>query len=997
MKGGPEKRFTEAPSGDIWALIHTGAKNARFLHSHDFGVQWYNSASTSDLTLAQFNTILAFHIDAQGYAHVVWTAWDVSPQTLRYSRGVPYGGHHDRSSWRWTHHTISPAAGRLSAAVDVVAIRQGTGWKVWLYWGLVSGGHRLTRLGVSAKGVISTEATIVDPGNSAGNWPIGGLEFGHVGDGFTASPSPHLFLTTASQRTAQDIRLHRAAYSSGTWAFGNTVLLETGSVGKSTIRSLWDGALLCTAWIRDADTAIRFATWDGVATAATRVDPPALPAGLGAINGLALSHDPDTDDIFLIIHDATDGDIRWTRFRRSNSTWDAWLNGPARTASADSQVQALPHPRFGNVDIVYSTDGRLFHHRLVALSRKPGAPSLLSPPNGRALDLNTNGASFDWRYNRASKGDSQQAYAFRRTIGTTTEWWNASSRAWQATEVMNASSRSSASFPAGLWLAGTYSWSIKTRSATGVDSDYSAARSVVSAVAPEIEVTSPFGLVYAESTPTVTWEYTGTEAQRDYEIRIVEAAGVIDENNPGPSVWTSGLVQSSIARAHTIGESLTGDRAYRAYVRVSSLSGLTSVWEHSDFSITILPPTGPSVGVVDELAYPTNIPRAQLNIKGRSNYMLPEWTYGQAGWEALSNATIAAEPADLATLIEESLRITTAAAGAASARTILGDPPAAPADEPAPTGPLAFPVLPGATYTAMAHLRAGVAARAGRVSIEWWTDDDGTGTLISTVDGNQVNLTDSSYTKALVSASAPGNAALARVVVTGLGAAAGGEVFYATRMSIHPGRSVDWQPGGYSNQQTVKVERSVDDGATWVLVLDRIKTDYWQNAVTFDRSIPFGRRVRYRAFTNVDLGSGSILTSAVSEESMVIFDTPAWIIRDPDDENGEIFALVQDLKRKDSEAITVHRTVGRSYPVLDSEGFQSGEGTMQVYLPASQIATARDLLSRPKTMLVQSPIGEVLYLRLHDRDYSVEALRNRIVDIDFIEMDSLTTSPVQSG
>ncbi len=994
INGAVERKFVEAPSGRQWVLVHTRSNGGRLFYSENQGATW---TAAGGVPYAQSSTILSFHIDAEGFAHVAWLHWDASPQHVHYSRGVPSA---NGRSFFWTTVRLTPAANRLGHDVDVVAFRRGTGWVVWLYFEWHDVGSRLARVGVSPSGALTVEATSIDPGpNTAGVLPFGGVQFAHTGDGVTPQTAPHVFALTASRRNlaggvVPDVRLHRGFYQSGDWTFGtDTVRLEQITIEETTAAFVFDGSLVCTAWCPTNSNVVRFATWDGAATTVARIDPPLLPTGVGTVNGLSISHDPVSDDIFLFIHDLTDGDIRWTRLSRAAGTWSPWAVAITRTAyNADNKVQALRHPRFGNVDIIYAnftsdTAGTLFHARVVALSRKPGVPALVAPANGALRDLNR-GATFTHDYVPAGPGDTQSAWTFRRRYGTITEFWNVGSQAWQATEVFNLGSAEATSFPPGVWPpATTYSWSVKTRSATSVESNYAPERTVVSTTAPVVEVTSPSGLIYTESTPLITFDYTADEPLRSYEMRVVVASSTIDPANPGPAVWTSGVVTSSVARQHRVDIPLDPDVAYRAYVRATSTAGLSSVWDYNDFSLTLLPPSGPLVGVVEDYAYPTEIPRARLNISGRTNYLDVSQDIGQVGWEALVNATVAPQEADLSQQIDASLRITTVAAGLASARTVIGSPPSVAPDLPQPRGPLDFPVLPGVTYTGLAAFRAGLASRAGRISIEWYDNDEGTGALISTSVGSQVNLTTTSYTQAFITAAAPTGARLGRVVVEALGSAGAGEVYYVTRMSLHPGSVAVWQPGGFAFSQTIRVERSDDEGRTWRTVIDRVRTDFWQRAVAVDRTMRLGKPSLYRAVTDVDLDKGAKLTSGLSPVSLATIESDDWIIRDPDDEAGEIFAYVTDLSRGDTEAAVAHRPAGREFPVIDSEGRQSPEGTLQIFVPQSAIPATVELLRRPKTLLVQSPIGEVVKMRFVQRDYAVDMIRHRTVDLNFYEME----------
>ena len=556
--------------------------------------------------------------------------------------------------------------------------------------------------------------------------------------------------------------------------------------------------------------------------------------------------------------------------------------------------------------------------------------------------------------------------------------------------VFNASALSRAEFVPNKWTTGTtYSWGIRTRSSTGADSAWSASRTVIASVAPDLVVNEPSGLTFGESTPLVEWTYTSVTPQRDFQVRIVPTSGVvIDPNDPLPSVWSSGVVGSSIARSIRVGTPLTNDTSYRAYVKCTDANGVVSGWAYSDFTVSIAPPEGPVVEVIDDENSATGVLRIRMDISGESNFLSATQWIGAGGWDVDANCTLAAQSDDSANQLLASLLVTSVAAGTAGAVTAVGSPPEAPFGQAALTRPLSFPVVGGQPYTALASFKAAGTTRAARISIRWYDDDDGTGALISTTVSTQVNADNVAYTQASVTALAPLGAKLARLGVEILGAVAGGEVFYVSRISLHPGRSLAWQPGGYAGIQTLRVERSLDGGTTWQTFIERIKPDYYQRVTTYDRTALFGREVQYRGYTDVDPGSGAVLSSAASVISEITVDSDTWVIRDPGDIDGEFRAYVVGYDRNDAEVVSVSRAAGREYPIIDSEGPQSGEGTLSIYVPPAQREVAYDVLRRVVTMVVQSPDGLMFLARFPERDYQVTDTRARLIEVRYVEVES---------
>jgi hypothetical protein len=170
-------------------------------------------------------------------------------------------------------------------------------------------------------------------------------------------------------------------------------------------------------------------------------------------------------------------------------------------------------------------------------------------------------------------------------------------------------------------------------------------------------------------------------------------------------------------------------------------------------------------------------------------------------------------------------------------------------------------------------------------------------------------------------------------------------------------------------------------------VIDRIRPSLAQQAIASDRTMPFGVDVRYRAYTDVDPGLGAVFTSEVSPTATINVDAERWAIRDPSDDEGEIYAYVVGHKRSDDESSSVHRPAGREYPIVDTEGLQAAVGTLSIFVPVADINAAIAVLRRVVPMIVQGPTGMLFLARFIRRDYQVELQRHRIIDVDYVEVN----------
>lgn len=993
ISGSPERRLALSPTGILWvAVVDTG--RIRFFSSANNGATWAH-AGDSDLSLGpgQSTAVPSFVIDADGYAHVCFVQWQRDPQTIIYARGTPRSG----GGWAWATKTVAPAGGRLDVDSDLTVFRNGTGWVAWIAFTYNTGvnGAKVARLDISANGTVTVTSTVHGPAINAAANQMKSISFAHNGDGKTPSAAPHVFLAVAPSTGSPTgtAYLYRVKYESGGWTWEAPVTFDTSiNVYSTVICSVYDGSRVFVVWAPNSSS-LEGAEWNGVAGSVTARNPPALPGGTGNVKAISLAVDPSTQDIYLVAYGQTNGNIIYSKFTRGTTSWSAWATAQARSASsADGQVQLVRYPSRDSIDVVYAEGPGPYtikSAQLIALTRAPNAPVLTAPPNGARVDLAA-GATFTWQYSAVSPGDTQQAWAFRRTYGggPTVEYWNAASQAWSGAIVWNPTDAAlpyAAAFAPGKWTTGTtYSWSVRTRSSTGADSPWATDRTVIATVAPVVTVTSPNGIYYGESTPLVQWIYTSINAQRDYQVRIVATSGItIDPNDPLPAVFDTGVVTSAVARNARVTTSLSDGTAYRAYVRVADINGVYSNWAYSDFTLSLEPPSGPLVEVYDEIWYATGVPRIRLDLLARSNFLSSAAARGQANWEVDANITLEAQPDDSANQLEAGLKFTSLASGTMGARTTPGSPPEAPPGRPQPLGPLSFPVVAGLPYTALAHFKTADQVRAARVVVRWYDADDGTGALISESIGNQITTGTTSYAQGFVTAEAPVGAVLARVCVQVLGAVAAGEIYYVSRPSFHPGRDLAWQSGGYADTQTMRVERSIDDGVTWIDVIDRVKPDIYQRVSLYDREMPFALDVMYRATTNVDVGGGSVLASSYSPIATFIVENDVWAIRDTMDDDREFNALVIDLREGDTDDAAVHWTAGAQFPTIDTEGVRAQRGSLELYVRPADVDTVVSILRSTQVMVAQSPIGRVYYMRFVERDYRAADIAARTITVDF--------------
>ena len=225
-----QRKIDRCSNGVVWASwVGADPQNICFAYSADNGVTWTNFNSAT-VPLHNGNGTInytpnhSFFIDKDDYAHVVYK--NLQDGFIYYRRGTPNAG---RTAWTWTAATGVVTTATYYNYPDVVAHREGTGWRVHVVLSGVDGGHNYgayARLDVSSSGSITT-------GVGIGNW-LGGtyvvsshtypsIDFNHTGDGKTvAGGTPHLYVAWSAgvTGTGKGIRFKKATYSGGAWTWG---------------------------------------------------------------------------------------------------------------------------------------------------------------------------------------------------------------------------------------------------------------------------------------------------------------------------------------------------------------------------------------------------------------------------------------------------------------------------------------------------------------------------------------------------------------------------------------------------------------------------------------------------------------------------------------------------------------------------------------------------------------------------------------------------------
>jgi hypothetical protein len=368
----------------------------------------------------------------------------------------------------------------------------------------------------------------------------------------------------------------------------------------------------------------------------------------------------------------TDGGVNWRNIVGGDGVLAApatsfiydFTNEPATTAA---RVRARAIDTIGEVSAWDESNANF----TIEHNRAPSAPLLVSPVNGSAADLNA-GFVLDWTPQDPDAGDSQSAYRLRRKVpgAAAYEFWNATTSAFQSTEVTNTSSTSQVTFAPGVWPNGTdYNFSVATRDSQGADGPYATDSTVTASTGPMVDVTAPTGTVTTTTRPVVSWTYADLEndPQQSYQVRVFDAQ-VYGATGFDPATataaWESGVVNSATARDRQVEVDLVQGTQYRAYVQCVG-GGQASAWAFEGFAINVTPPTAPVVVVTDEPARARVLVEVQGTDPGptydhtNSTFLVERSVDGGSRWRAVRGAErLAMDAAQFAAIYDYEQRLT---------------------------------------------------------------------------------------------------------------------------------------------------------------------------------------------------------------------------------------------------------------------------------------------------------------------------------------------------
>lgn len=365
-----QRKLDRCQNGVLWMMGGAdGAQNITPYFSVDNGKSWtwagYINLGGANILASNFSMF----IDLDDYCHIVWKqAGATGGRTdgaIYYLRGTPNAG---RTAYTWGAAQAHYTSDTFMNYPDIVAHREGTGWKVHIVCSYLNA----TPIGqidygsytITSGGVISLDArggqSAVYSAPTGHQYPS--IDFNHTGDGKTvAGGTPHLYVAWSAGSTGagKGIRFKKATYAAGAWTWGaereidNTVYINDVS---RWLNCLWDGSRVLIGGFLHNNTgpAVQLRFWERDAadtTTTPRITYSSAGGGLDRLYYGSMTYDSSGNVYFF----GTDSvSIQYRKWVRATTTLGPYVYLSPTTNTASSYVSVRRGSAGQTVDWVYT-------------------------------------------------------------------------------------------------------------------------------------------------------------------------------------------------------------------------------------------------------------------------------------------------------------------------------------------------------------------------------------------------------------------------------------------------------------------------------------------------------------------------------------------------------------------------------------------------------------------------------------------------------------------
>lgn len=591
-----QRKVDRCSNGVAWAMFWDGTGGSgtpmHFRYSTDGGGTWVDGGgfgfAGTGATYTPNGSFFIAYDQATGDERAVVVYKDRHDGHIYFRLGVPNAA---RTSWTWGAAVALWSATASADYPDVIAHREGTGWKAHAVFNYISAANTFTRY---ESVDIAADDTVV---KASGGAYIGGgypntnnihpsIDFNHTGDGKTvAGSTPHLYAAWSAGATGSGygIRFKKATYSGGSWTWGTEREIDSTrhvSFGTRWLNCLFDGTRVIIPAFLDSSSGVDLMLYERDAgdTATTTRALKVTAAAADQIGSGSSSYDSIGNVYFVGYYYDGAFKIGRRKWDRDSLSLDAVVTVDA-TGTSTPYASAKRGAANDTFEFIY-TDGSASPYSVtygsVQLNRPPNAPIVTD--QGTFNRANVNRVS--WTFSDPDAGDSQSAAEVRyRENGTST---------WTLVEVDNPNNFWDA--PAGTFVADLYEAQVRTADQAGAWGPFSTSFFITAGDAPPgATILAPIsGATIGTSSVTVGISAADVD-EAEYRLYADDAGSIDLTTQLQPAVTKT----TGVLRSHTW-TGLTNGVPVWLWVRIKH-DGLWSVATTQRNPVSYTPPPSPTL------------------------------------------------------------------------------------------------------------------------------------------------------------------------------------------------------------------------------------------------------------------------------------------------------------------------------------------------------------------------------------------------------------------
>lgn len=585
--------------GNLYAMVKGSTANTYDLYiSTNNGTSWTLHLSVTRTNVSEIGAI--FVLDPR-YNQLAWVyRTNESSEDRIYFRAID-----NLSAPAWSSEvlvTASPNSGVAGSTFTGMDVKVFVVPSVMVYAVVVTGttyasmqGSTLYALTGTTLSSMAANLTVL---SGTREWKVTGsgrstpsLEVEHNGDGKTASANtPNLWLVLGRAY----LGLVKIAWNGAGWTGPSSMITIRSDLGADdSVCGRYDGSRLLMAVPNPSSTSTVVIHERNKANTATTVRTTPTHT-TGVVRHCTVSYNSVNGDIRVYAVGTSTTVLYYVDYVRATGLWGAWTAVLATAVlGAAGNNYGVRRGSYGNArhDVYTAHAASSTLHTSQILAYTPYTPTWNTSAsvyaNGGAADVNTT-LVLDWDFLDPDPSDVQASYVLQRQIGAgALQHYTAAGGTWGTPEVFNTTGTTSVTL-ASSWAAGSdanYTYKVKTRDSTGLDSPFSAALVLIPSVKVNPAITAPTA-AQVLTTGSVTFTWTASE-ETAYRVTLATNPGAVVMFDSG---WVTGT-----ALTYSPAYVLANGSGWTGTVQTRNNEGLASTIQSVNFTVSYTVPATPTL------------------------------------------------------------------------------------------------------------------------------------------------------------------------------------------------------------------------------------------------------------------------------------------------------------------------------------------------------------------------------------------------------------------